>query len=1230
MHSVRCYGFLCARRAVFSAVLAGSLLGAPVRAQQPAGGSTTRIDDRWLGEEERIRRRLDWFYERRRAGTSSEAERAKLRYEGVLETRRLLELQRGRREAGLRGQDNFWVAKGPSPSTFGGWGFGPVSGRISSITADWASGTLYLGTASGGMWRSTNDGASWEQLLDTAGTMTVGTVAVDPNDSDVIWVGTGENGRSCESYFGIGLLRSADGGATWELRNGSGSSSLEDLASFADIVVDPRDSGHIVTGGRIRDCVNGQTLAGGIYTSDDAGTSWTRRLAVDVYEIVQDPAVRDTFWAATGNGIYKSVDNAESWSLQTASGLPSGGVGRSELAVAPSNSNVVYALFASGPQLWRTTDGGTSWTQMAAGDDACDGQCWYNMVLRVHRINPDIVFRGTVHIFKSFDGGVSWSDLSNGWGPAQTVHQDTHAFLMHPSDPDTFYVGGDGGLWKSVDGGNSFANRNGNLNITQFYAVGVAAGDTETICGGAQDNSSLVRTTGDVWDLQTVTGDGFVCHFDPVEADYAYNASYPSGGYPRVNRSTDGPLGPFFGITAGGTGINQGDRISWVTPYVLDPVSPSTLYLGTHRVYRSDDHGSSWSQVGPDDMTGGSGALVVVDVNRSFPSYVHAGSSSGRVWRTVDGGASWDDITSGLPARTINDLAGDPTDPDRVFAVVSGFNTEHLWRWTPAEGWVAIGAGLPNVPANTVLVLSALDVMVGTDTGVFRSTDGGVTVQPFMAGLPQGVVVMDLKHDVLADVVTAGTYGRGAWQAPIAPVGPILVFDSVVLPATEVDGDGDGNAEPGETWGVQPVLRNAGGDDALGVQARLVTGAPGVVLLDAGPADFGDIIAGTASASLQPIEFTIDPDFDCGATISFDLVDVTTTNPPHTHAGRTAAVAVEVLDDYDTPLPEAQLDEDFDPPPAAGWTHEAVNQGVAPCAGFPYFDEWGIASKDAEHGDSFHCGGGPGGTYTLRDFSWLYYGGKDSTNGAGIDVPAGAAAAALTITHWYDTDEGFDGGQVLIDAEEDDQDVYVTLVPEGGYPGEPLAAFFCNALEGREAFQGSSGGWVTDTFDLTPYLGRRIYLAFAFASDYQPSSAEGWYVDEVRVESLVFGAPLCDVAQWPGSVPATVRYELTGPDTIEASWSDACNVAEFPTQAYSVQAGNLDQLAADGTYSHAPLAERCDLSSPAPFTPGAGNEYYLLVPTDGIREGGAGTDSAGAERPATGGVCGVRRARDCP
>ena len=261
-------------------------------------------------------------------------------------------------------------------------------------------------------------------------------------------------------------------------------------------------------------------------------------------------------------------------------------------------------------------------------------------------------------------------------------------------------------------------------------------------------------------------------------------------------------------------------------------------------------------------------------------------------------------------------------------------------------------------------------------------------------------------------------------------------------------------------------------------------------------------------------------------------------------------------------------------------------------------------------------------------YAWLYHGGKDSLNGPGIDIPDTALGGTLEIVHWYDAEAGADGGKVAIDALDDGHDVYTTVDPLGGYPG--IAGGPCNGLQGGPAFTGSSGGWITSSFDLTPFVGSKIYLAFVFGSDSQNSVHEGWYIDRVQVRSDALGDPICQVTEWPGLVPPGARFRQLGGGQIEATWDDACNAATVPGQLYSIQAGSLDTLATSGAYSHAPVGAGCSHTSPATFAAGAGNEYYVIVANEDGREGSAGSASDGTVRPQTSATCGDRRVATCP
>ncbi|NIM02434.1 MAG: hypothetical protein GTN89_12180 [Acidobacteria bacterium] len=1222
-------------RLVFAGVCA--VLAVGITAAQSTPDETRDVErpslERRLGEEEQILKRNEWFFSSRTAGTSNADDRARLRREAVAQAKAALQQQSALRTEGMAETLNPWAPKGPTPSNFGGWAFGTVSGRATALAADWAGGILYFGSAAGGLWRSDNDGLTWTQLFEDVGTMAVAAIELDPADPNVIWVGTGDNVVSCESYFGLGLYRSTDGGVTWEERNGSGSNTLENLASFANVIVDPRNSDHLVVGGRIRQCNDGSGFHGGIYKSTDAGLNWTVQLASkQVYEIQQDPIVLDTFWAATDDGIYKSTDNAVSWTQQTANGIPGNNSGRCELAIAPSASATVYALFASvpngQPSLWRTTDGGNTWEERTSGGAACDGQCWYNMVLRVKIDDPDTLYRGTIRSFKSTNGGQTFIDLTGGWGSQQKVHQDTHVFLMHPTEPDTYYTGTDGGLWKSINGGGSFTNKNGNMNTFLFYAVGVDAQNPERICGGAQDNSSVARTNNNLWSLQAVTGDGFTCHINPQDANYSYITSYPSGGYPNVWRSTTGLFGSYFDISDGDNGIIANDRSNWVTPYLLDPLNPNILYLGTHRIYRSDDHGSNWTQMGP-DLTGNSGSLKNIGINRNFPDHVLTGSASGKVWRSTDGASTWTDITAGLPGRSINDVASDPLNPTRAFAVVGGFNTGHVWEWNEGAGWTDRSAGLPNVPHNTVLMISDAEIIIGNDIGVYRSSDGGLSWVPWMDGLPLGAVVTDLKYNISQAIVTAGTYGNGAWQASLGAVSPILLFDSASAPM-EVNGNGDAHIDPGETWGVNVTLRNGGGATAVNPQGRLTTATPGVTLVDNGAVDFDDIFPGETGISPLMTEFIVEPDATCGDPLTFDFVEMNAANAPGPFQDISDAVSA-TIGTYTAPIPTTQVDDDFDPSPGLEWSHEDIKPDLSGCNGNPRFtDDWKVYLYDPSHENTYHAGRGVGSYYSQKNHAWLYYAGKDSAGGTGITIPADAISATLTFEHLYDTTLGEDGGLVAIDFMQDGVDNYTVIEPVGGYPGGLLASGNCNGLEGMPAYHGTSG-WTTATFDLLPYKGNTVYLAFVFGSDLNTGAGteDGWFIDDVLFVTEEAGPLVCSPTEWPGSVPQDVVFELTAPGMIEATWGDACNAGLLPGQQYAIHAGDLDLLASSGTYSHSPVDGLCIRSSPTTFAHGSGSEYYLVTPNDGSREGGAGTDSQGNPRPTTTDACGVQRIGTC-
>lgn len=1064
-------------------------------------------------ETARIEARQEWFWQSRRQGVSSPAAARSLRNSAALDTARAIE--RLGRDRGAGRAVERWRSMGPAGARFPGWAWGAVSGRITALARD-GSGTLYVAGAAGGAWKSVDDGANWTSLFDAAPTQSIGALAVDPHDARVVWAGTGDYNASCEAYFGLGMLRSEDGGASWQLRNGTGPTALDSVASFSAIVVDPLDTQHVLAGAVSRGCRDGVRAAGGVFVTRDGGVTWTQRLGdVAVYSLVQDQQDRRVYWSGTDNGVYKSIDGGERWMRQTASGLPGVLGGRAEVAIAPSDGRVVYALFSSvptGPELWRTLDGGSSWTRRASGQNACDGQCGYNSTLVVDPFDPQLVYRGTVRLFVSRDGGAGWEPLL-GLGTAQQVHSDIQELFIDPNRPEELLIGCDGGVWRSKDRGVSFENLNSNLEFTMFYGIDIHPFDREQLCGGTQDNSSLARPDADnVWELQLFTGDGALCQIDPLDPAFAYVGSVAVNGS-AVFRSSNGLLGDFdVMITSPDRGVDPSDRWPWIPQYMLDPATPRTLFLASHRVYRSFDRGERWEQVGPADLSRDRRSSVsALEIQRNFSNVLLAGTYDGRVWRSADSGTQWTDVSVGIPVRWVNDLAGDPTDPSRFFAVLGGFNSAHLWEWREFEGWAARGTGLPDVPANSLVMISASTLFVGTDVGVFRSVDGGRHFEPVMEGMPQGLVVTDLKYSSSLNTLTAGTYGRGAWQIALEPVAPKLVADSADRPLVEVSGDGDGFVDPGESFELTPRLRNLGGTPALGLNARLTTETPLVAIEPPATRSFGDAQQGATVAPESPFRFSVSQQFPCGSEIVFDLRDLDSELPDRVYDPLPAIDRVIVADRFGPPIVERALDEDFDPPPAQPLLHEARPSPLSGCSA-PAKDEWRLRTKDARHRRSAHFGRGPGATYARGGFGWFYPAGKDSAQDPGLAIPSDAAAAVLTIEHWFNTQPGADGAQVLVDAVADGEDRYTLLTPEGDYTG-PLRTGFCNPLEGQPAFHGKSSGWITSRFDLSRFRGQRIHLAMVFGSDSVASRGEGWYVDRIVLESTRPGAPSCSAGQ---------------------------------------------------------------------------------------------------------------------
>jgi photosystem II stability/assembly factor-like uncharacterized protein len=668
-----------------------------------------------------------------------------------------------------------WQAAGPTN----------VGGRITAIAVDPADDArLWIGGADGGVFHSSDTGVTWTPQLDGFGGLSIGALAHHPSASGVLLAGTGEANASGDSYDGIGLLKTTDGGATWAV---TGLTTAQRIGRIAWNPVDT-DVIHVAVCGGLFS----KGPDRGMYRSTDGGVTWTQTLFVSdstsAIDVAIDPVNPDNvyaaFWerlrapdnrsvAGPTSGIWKSTDGGDSWSLLT-NGLPSGSlVGRIGLAVAASNPQTVYAIYADTPGyfdgVYKTTNGGTSWSRIDDGNDlsgAFSSFGWYFGNIRVDPTNANIVWAVGYSVYRSSDGGVNWTDRGG------ITHVDHHGFWIDPSNPSRIYDGNDGGFYLSTNSGISWTKRN-TLPITQFYAITVDPQVPARIYGGTQDNSTPRTLTGalDDWDV-LIGGDGFTCAVDHTDSDVMYG-EYQFGGLAKTTNATSS--NPSFNYSVK-SGISGSDRTNWHAPFVMDPNNHLVLYFGTNKCYKTTNGAGSWTAISGDltDGPGGGsltfGTLTTIAVSATASNTIYVGSDDGNVHVTTNGGGNWTEIDAGLPVRWVTRVAIDPADDATAYVTFSGYKEDeflpHVFRTTNhGSSWTDISGNLPDTPVNDIVPdpADANRLFLATDVGVFVTNDLGGSWELLGSGLPLSVVVdLELHHGTRT--LVAGTHGRSAWK----------------------------------------------------------------------------------------------------------------------------------------------------------------------------------------------------------------------------------------------------------------------------------------------------------------------------------------------------------------------------------------------------------------------------------------------------------------------------------
>lgn len=681
-----------------------------------------------------------------------------------------------------------WQAIGPAPtSSFFPGNWGTTSGRINAVAVSPANpGIVLVGSSTGGIWRSTDGGASFAPVSDQQTDLAVGSLAFSKSNPSIVYAGMGDTKLG---YLGSGVLKSTNEGRTWDRVSNN---SLPSPGTIARVEVDPTNPNRVFVAQYSR-LSEDKITSSGIYVSNNGGVSWSKKLGGAPRDIAIDLSNPQILYAGLtvleketdpAGGLYRSNDRGDTW-------IPVFNVDFEErrrndlrVAIAPSDPRTIYAYYGGvisdsfQTQFRVSKDGGATWNDLGtSGFDTA--QIGYNTYLVVAPNDANTIYLGSRDLFRSTDGGVSWTNLTqsysfDGFGYTYTpfiskAHPDQHGFAFVPGSPNQFYLGNDGGIYKTTNGGQTFQSLNATLSLTQFTSIALHPTDPTITYGGTQDNGSQRRFVERGTWIEIATGDGGHVVINPTDPSTAF-LTYIRGTIFRYRDNgrffeRQVAFDDYFGEPLGGSA-----RIGFYAPLASNGID-STLYFGTWRLFLSTDLGDTWfAPAGFLDLTKGitdkgADVLSAIAVSRTDTSVIYTGSFQGRAMVSADAGMTWNDITQGLPDRSITSIKTDPANASTAFITFSGFKTGHIFKTTDMGAtWQDISGNLPDIPTNSLLLdpLNPKTLYAGTDVGVFRLISGSTSWQPFNNGLPP-VIVQDFSAQ--ADgLIQLATYGRGAYE----------------------------------------------------------------------------------------------------------------------------------------------------------------------------------------------------------------------------------------------------------------------------------------------------------------------------------------------------------------------------------------------------------------------------------------------------------------------------------
>ena len=707
-------------------------------------------------------------------------------------------------------------------------GIGPYRGgraiAVTGVTGE--PETFYFGGVAGGVWKTVNAGQTWTPIFDSQAMSSIGAIAVAPSDHKVIYVGSGEGALRGNITWGDGVYRSADGGKTWA------NIGLKDTRQIGAVIVDPTDPNTVLVAAIGH--AYGPNAERGVFRTTDGGKTWKKVLYRDEntggIDVTFDPSNAKIVFAALwqvrrqpwnfssggpGSGLYRSADGGATWTQLKGNGLPDGVLGRIDVSVSGADSKRIYAMIeAKDGGLYRSDDAGGHWSRIS-DDGRLRQRAWYFSKTYADPKAVDTVYVLNTGMMKSVDGGKTFNLVS-------ATHGDHHGLWIDPTDPRRLINANDGGASVSTDGGKTWSTQN-NQPTAQFYHVAVSTGFPYRVYGAQQDNSNLAVRS---YDDQGVIDDtdwfpagggesGFVVP-DPRDPLIIYSDAENTFGRYDKTTEVDQDISPWPVDNSGHPASELLHRFNWTSPLMLSPHDPDVLYAASEVVWKSVDHGNSWTIISPDltrnDRTKqyASGGPLTKDIT-SVEYYdtifalaesplakgmLWAGSDDGLVHLTRDGGGHWANVTpKAMPEWAhVSLIDPSPHDAEVAYMAVDRHRLDDIrpYAFKTADGgktWMPITTGLPDGAVVHVVredpVRRGL-LFAGTERGVFVSFNDGGAWQPLQLNLPASPV-----HDLVikGDDLVAATHGRAFWILddinPLRQIGPATAGDPVVLYAPQ-------------------------------------------------------------------------------------------------------------------------------------------------------------------------------------------------------------------------------------------------------------------------------------------------------------------------------------------------------------------------------------------------------------------------------------------------------------